>query len=132
MGAKLSGRLTPTGGGAPPSGRGELYANLESCADRMWHAARLFHSGKAPLVLLTSGSDPEHSATSEAEAMQQFMLDLGVSEQAMVLESRSRNTTQNAEYSAEILAEQGIASILLMTFAYHMPAAKGLFQAQGL
>ena len=77
-------------------------------------------------------SGPAHSAGSEAEAMRQFMWDLGVPDQALVLENRSRNTSQNAEYSAEILAGQGIHRILLVTSAYHMPRAKGLFEAQGL
>ena len=120
------------GGGVSPGGYGDLYPNLESGSDRVWHAARLFHASKAPLVLLTGGSDPSHSATSEAEAMGQFMRDLGVPGQALVLENRSRNTSQNAEYSAEILAEQGVNRILLVTSAYHMPRAKGLFEAQGL
>src|SRR5690554_4466160 len=94
------------GGGVSPAGHGGLYPNLESGSDRVWHAARLFHASKAPLVLLAGGSDPEHSATSEAEAMRWFMMDLGVAGDAIVLESRSRNTSQNAEYTAEILAEQ--------------------------
>ncbi|ADQ00062.1 YdcF family protein [Marinobacter adhaerens] len=113
-----------------PVSIGELYPNLESGADRVWHAARLFNASKAPLVLLTGGSDPSHSAASEA--MRQFMRDLRVPGQALVLESRSRNTSQNAEYSAEILTEQGVNRILLVTFAYHMPRAKALFEAQGL
>ena len=120
------------GGGVSPAGQGDLYPNLESGADRVWHAARLFHASKAPLVLLTGGSDPSHSAASEAGAMGQFMRDLGVPGQALVLENRSRNTSQNAEYSADILAEQGINRILLVTSAYHMPRAKGLFEAHGL
>jgi len=120
------------GGGVSPAGHGELYPNLESGADRVWHAARLFHASKAPLVLLTGGSDPKHSVTSEAEAMRRFMVALGVPEQVILLEQQSRNTTQNAEYSAEILAEQGVNRILLVTSAYHMPRAKGLFQAPGL
>jgi len=120
------------GGGVSPAGQGDLYPNLESGADRVWHAARLFHASKATLVLLTGGSDPEHSATSEAEAMRRFMVDLGVAGQSILLEKQSRNTTQNAEYSADILAEQGVNRILLVTSAYHMPRAKGLFEAQGL
>src|SRR5690554_392802 len=120
------------GGGVSPGGYGDLYPNLESGSDRVWHAARLFHASKAPLVLLTGGSDPSHSAASESEAMGQFMRDLGVPGQAMVLENRSRNTSQNAEYSAEILAGHGISRILLVTSAYHMPRARRLFEAQGL
>lgn len=120
------------GGGVSPASTSELYPNLESGADRVWHAARLFHASKAPLILLTGGSNPEHSATSEAEAMAQFIQDLGVSPEAILLERRSRNTTENVKYSAEILAERGINRILLVTSAYHMPRAKTLFEAQGL
>ena len=64
--------------------------------------------------------------------MRQFMRDLGVPGQVLVLENRSRNASQNAEYSAEALAEQGVNRILLVTSAFHMPRAKGLFEAQGL
>ncbi len=120
------------GGGVSPAGHGGLYPNLESGADRVWHAARLLHASKAPLVLLTGGSDSELSASSEAEAMRQFMVGLGVPGEAIVLENRSRNTSQNAEYSAEILAEQSISRILLVTSAHHMPRAKRLFDARGL
>lgn len=120
------------GGGVSPPDYGEDYPNLELGADRIWHGARLLLAGKAPLVLLSGGSDPAYSATSEAEAMRRFMLDLGVPSEAMVLEHRSRNTTENAECSAAMLAEQGIDRILLVTSALHMPRAKALFEAQGL
>jgi len=78
------------GGGVSPASHGDLYPNLESGADWVWHAARLFHASKAPLGLLTSCSDPEHSATSEAEAMRRFMVDLGGSRA-----SRSLGTTKS-------------------------------------
>ncbi|MGP9833515.1 YdcF family protein [Marinobacter sp. NSM] len=120
------------GGGVAPAGHGEPYSNLESGTDRVWHAARLFHASKAPRVRLTGGNDPDHGATSEAEAMRQFMIERGVSDRSIVLEQRSRNTSQNAAYSAEILAGAGDNRILLVTSAYHPPRAKGLFEAQGL
>jgi uncharacterized SAM-binding protein YcdF (DUF218 family) len=50
------------GGGVSPASIGGLYPNLESAADRVWYAARLFHAAKATLVLLTGGSDPAYSA----------------------------------------------------------------------
>lgn len=120
------------GGGVSPAGYGGRYPNLESGADRVWHAARLFHKDKAPIVLLSGGSDSEHSATSEAEAMRHFIAALGVSEGAILLEENSRNTTQNADYSASMLSERGITRILLVTSALHMPRAKALFKARGL
>ena len=120
-------------GGAvsPPSGS-LTEVHLTSVADRVWFAARLFHAGKAPLLLLSGGSDPQRHAYSEARAMATFLSDLGVPEQAMLFEETSRNTRQNAVFSATLLRARGIDRILLVTSALHMPRAVALFTAQGL
>lgn len=119
------------GGVSPPSGKA-TDINLGAAADRVWYAARLFHAGKAPLLILSGGYDPERHADSEARAMAAFMADLGVPAQALVLEEQSRNTRQNAAYSAALLKARGIDRILLVTSALHMPRAMALFTAQGL
>ena len=119
------------GGIAPPSGK-STEINLNAAADRVWFAARLFHAGKAPLVLVSGGSDPERDAYSEARASAVFFADLGVPAQAIVLEEASRNTRQNAAFSATLLKARGISQILLVTSALHMPRAMALFAAQGL
>jgi uncharacterized SAM-binding protein YcdF (DUF218 family) len=115
-----------------PTMDGELRLNLGSGADRVWQAARLFFASKAPLVPLIGGSDPEHSATSEAKAMRRFMVDLGVPGESIVLKNRRQNASQNAEYSAEIPAGHGVNRIRLVTSAYHMQRAMSLVNAQGL
>ena len=61
-----------------------------------------------------------------------FMQDLGVPAQAIALEETSRNTRQNADYSAALLKARDIEHILLVTSALHMPRALALFKAQGL
>ncbi|MDD5334886.1 MAG: YdcF family protein [Rhodoferax sp.] len=120
-------------GGAvsPPSGKSSDI-NLQSAADRVWYSARLFHAGKAPLLILSGGSDPERDAYSEARAMAIFLQDLGVPPDAMVLEETSRNTRENAALSATLLKARGIHHILLVTSALHMPRALALFTAQDL
>lgn len=50
----------------------------------------------------------------------------------MLLEECSRNATQNADFTADILARRGIDRILLVTSALHMPRSKALFEAKGL
>ena len=119
------------GGVSPPSGKA-TDINLGAAADRVWYAARLFHAGKAPLLLLSGGSDPQRHAFSEARAMAIFLQDLGVPEQALVLEEASRNTLENAAFTAKLLNERGIRHVLLVTSALHMPRALALFSAQGL
>ena len=114
----------------PPSGT-STEINLGR-AGRIWYAARLFHADKAPLVLLSGGGDLERQAFSEARAMALFLQDLGVPAQAVALEEASRNTRENAAFSAELLKARGIEHILLVTSALHMPRALPLFKAQGI
>lgn len=120
------------GGAVSPPRLGGSEIDLHTAADRVWYAARLFHAGKAPLLILSGGSDPERQAISEARAMAIFLADLGVPAQAIVLEEQSRNTRQNAANSAALLKARGIDRILLVTSALHMPRAVTLFMAQGL
>jgi uncharacterized SAM-binding protein YcdF (DUF218 family) len=110
-----------------------LTTELSSGADRAWHAARLYKAGKAPRVLATGGGLRWYGpARPEAPAILEFMAALGVPERAVLLETESLNTYQNALFSKPILEAHGIRSILLVTSALHMPRALAVFQAQGI
>lgn len=115
---------------APPAGRSS-ESNLGAAADRVRYAAHLFHAGKAPLILLSGGADPQQYRYSEARAMAAFLEELGVAASALLLEEDSRNTRENASYSASLLKAQGVGHILLVTSALHMPRARKLFSDQG-
>jgi uncharacterized SAM-binding protein YcdF (DUF218 family) len=120
------------GGAIAPPEAGQPYPNLGPAADRVWHAARLYHAGKAPVVVLSGGSDLTISEHPEAVAMGKLLQDLGVPASALLLEGSSRNTEQNARYSAALLRQQGVQRVLLVTSALHMPRALRHFEAQGL
>lgn len=120
------------GGTMDPPDALRPWPNLGQAADRVWHASRLFALGKAPVVLLSGGSDLSKSSQPEALGMRQFMLDLGVPASALLTEEFSRNTRQNAEMSAKLLRERGIQKVLLVTSALHMRRAVQLFEQQGL
>lgn len=109
---------------------GTGMADLSGEVDRLLHAVALYKAGKAPLLLLTGGNAPGYEP--EAISMNKLLLALGIPEQAMVLEEKSRNTWQNAEYSSRILQQRGIHRILLVTSAYHMARASVEFSRQGL
>ncbi len=121
---------------APPMPPKYPYPNLNNRADRIWQGARLYHAGKAPMVVLSGGFDPEISAFSEADAMASFLKDLGVPSAALRLEGQSITTAQNAQYVSQILQPNieknmgGIKHILLVTSAIHMHRAKALFEDQ--
>ena len=92
-------------GGAFSSGLGQWpYPDAGGNVDRYWHAARLYHAERAPLVILSGGRDPRRPESwSEAESGAIFLRDLGVPDAALVLESRARTTRDNATLVAEIL-----------------------------
>ncbi|MBL8251837.1 MAG: YdcF family protein [Candidatus Competibacter sp.] len=110
-----------------------LYPDLGAAADRVWHAARLFRAGKAPLILVSGGNLPwNNTQQPEAAAIAQLLQEWGVPPAAILLESGSRTTRENRDYSLPILQASGARHILLVTSALHMPRALALFEASPL
>ena len=129
-------------GGAigPPMPPKYPYPNLNNRGDRIWQGARLYHAGKAPIVVLSGAFDPEISPLSEADAMAMFIEDLGVPKNALRLEGESLSTAENAQFVSNLLkpylgdgkgSDGGISHILLVTSAIHMYRAKRLFEKEG-
>lgn len=113
--------------------RDRYGVNLYAASDRIWFGAKLFHAQRAPLVILSGGAaEGSGSEFPEASAMASFIEDLGVPEQALVLESESRTTRENAIDTLQILNQRGIHRILLVTSAQHMPRALATFQKLGI
>jgi uncharacterized SAM-binding protein YcdF (DUF218 family) len=107
---------------------------IGSAADRLLCAAQLYRAGKAPLILLSGGNVPflSSSATPEAVAASRILKEWGIPPSDILIESGSRSTRENAEFSRRILAEKGINRILLVTSAFHMRRASGTFRQTGL
>jgi len=121
-------------GGAFSSGLGQWpYPDAGSNVDRYWQAARLYHAGKAPLVILSGGRDPRRpDSWSEAESGAIFLRDLGVPDEALILESEARTTRDNATLVAEILEQRGLDKVLLVTSASHMRRSLATFRGAGI
>ena len=121
------------GGVMRPPRPGHPYPDLAAAADRVWHAARLYHAGKAPRLMLSGGrNDWEADWPSQAATMARFLEDLGVPPAAIVLEERSRSTYENAIYCAELMRVQGMKRSILVTSALHMPRSLAVFSAAGI
>ncbi|WLE98243.1 MAG: YdcF family protein [Candidatus Electrothrix communis] len=109
---------------------GTGLTDLGGGADRIIHAARLFKAGKAPLLILSGGNEPGYR--SEAEDMADILQLMDIPADSILLETKSRNTQQNAMYSQQILHQQGVKKILLVTSATHMRRAEALFSRIGV
>ena len=97
--------------------------------ERVRYAAQV--ARRTGLPLLASGGELERGAPPLAVRMQQVLEhELGVP--VRWTEGRSHSTRENARFSAEILAAEGIGRVLLVTHAWHMPRARAAFEGAGL
>ena len=96
---------------------------------RLHYAAQLQRQTGLPLLL--SGGVGSVGGLPQARVMADFS-EQQLSVAARWLESRSRSTAENARYSAELLRQQGIEQVVLVTQAYHMRRAEKHFRAAGL
>jgi uncharacterized SAM-binding protein YcdF (DUF218 family) len=113
----LGGGMTPA---VPPF---LMEPDLSDAADCVWYAAKLFHRGVARRIIVSGGSMSPLTAgpaTSEAEAMRRFLVDLGVPAEAIVSEGNSLNTLENIR---NVRAMVGDGRVALVTSGYHMPRA---------
>ncbi|WP_446011536.1 YdcF family protein [Candidatus Electrothrix sp.] len=109
---------------------GNGLTDLSGGVDRIVHAARLFKAEKAPLLVLSGGNAPGYR--SEAEDMADILQLMDIPADKMLLETKSRNTQQNALYCQEIFQQRGIRNILLVTSASHMRRAEAIFNGIGV
>lgn len=97
---------------------------------RVAAGARAWQAHRAPLVILSGGGGGGQG--SEARRMADAMERLGVPASALLLEERSRDTRDNAEYTADIAHRHGLRRMLLVTSSLHMPRASLLFREAGI
>ena len=69
--------------------------------------------------------------TEEADIARDILTDIGVSADRMAFERKSRNTWENAVYSADIMHPAPTQNWLLVTSAWHMTRAMGCFRKAG-
>jgi len=121
------------GGGTLSAEPPRQMVEVNGAGDRVLYAAWLYQQGKVRRILLSGGLlDWEIRQSTPAQDMAGLLQMMGVPPDALWLQTESRNTYQDAVYSARILQSEGVERILLVTSAWHMPRAMKLFQAQGL
>jgi uncharacterized SAM-binding protein YcdF (DUF218 family) len=105
-----------------PSGQasGSLRARAEA-------AARLFHAGRAPLVVATGAH--HRQPPGEAVVAREILWAAGVPESAVLIEEKSRNTHGNLLFARALVPDA--VRILLVTEPFHMARALYLARVNG-
>lgn len=96
---------------------------------RLNYAARIHRLTSLPLLL--TGGKPGFSDHAHAQVMADYLWKQ-MFIRATWLEKQSRTTEENARYSKQILAENAIDTVVLVTQSVHMRRAVLLFEREGM
>jgi len=132
-GAPQADAIVVLGGGVQGAAGRHTEAELSEAGDRVRKGAALFHAGKAPLIVLSGGNIEFLIGSGEAESAgtARMLESFGVPGDKILIEDRSQNTHENAEFTWKLLSACGVRHILLVTSAAHMPRSAGLFRHEG-
>jgi len=109
------------------SGSGNLSG---SAANRLLAAARI--NKKTGLPIIFTGGQVFKTSGNEAEIAKRQLLDLGLSENAVIMENKSLNTTENANFTKVLLTKYNYTKPILLTSAFHMYRAVINFNNAGI
>jgi uncharacterized SAM-binding protein YcdF (DUF218 family) len=105
---------------------------IRSAADRIVAAVALAHRYPNARIIFSGGSaDLIANDAREADYAGQIFAGLGIAKDRLIMERASRNTYENAVFSKAIASPKDGERWLLVTSAYHMPRAVGLFRKVG-
>lgn len=105
---------------------------LGEAAERLTEGVLLAHRLPRARVIFSGGSATILDASpSAAAAVADFIVGTGIAADRVILESASRNTRENATMTHDIIQPKPGERWLLVTSAFHMPRAMGVFREAG-
>ncbi|MDX9851147.1 MAG: YdcF family protein [Anaerolineaceae bacterium] len=122
------------GGGTESQQYPRQMTETNGAGDRVLYTAKLYQSGIVERIIL-SGGNIEWSGsrtTTPAQDMEELLLLMNVPKDVLILQDQSRNTAEDAQFSAEILRKRNIEEIILVTSTSHMWRSVALFEKQGI
>ncbi len=97
------------------------YPECFSAADRVVMAARLYHAGKAKVIIPSGGG----ALTAEKPLLETMQ----VPASAILCETEARDTAENATKTIALLKAKGYKKALIVTSSWHLPRAMMLFKS---
>ncbi len=122
LGGGFEGAINKARGGYELNSSGDRFVETAVLARRYPNARIVVSGGVGELIL-----DGEGDATTAFR----LLTALGVAPGRLVLESRSRNTYENAVFTKALVTPGPGETWLLVTSAFHMPRSKALFDKAG-
>ncbi|WP_333654286.1 YdcF family protein [Dissulfurispira sp.] len=107
-----------------------IGAPLEDMLGRIITAVRLQKRLNVPVIV--SGGAVFKGRKAEAPIVRRFLIDLGVPDKKVIIEDKSRDTIENAKYTAAICRKLGYNKPILVTSASHMRRSVMSFEKVGM
>ena len=111
------------------AGRGGLAVN--EAAERLTEGIRAARALPNTKVVFTGGVGALFDDAEAGASVHQYLIDAGVAPERIIIENASRNTYENAVFTRDLLKPRPEDRWLLVTSAYHMPRAVGIFRQAG-
>jgi uncharacterized SAM-binding protein YcdF (DUF218 family) len=101
--------------------------------ERGLHGAKLWHLGRAPMVICTGGNVPSVLAALdtvllEAEITRNVMSNAGVPDSVLVVLTGATSTREEAEEIAMFVKEKGLQSLTIVSSQFHMARVRRTFR----
>jgi uncharacterized SAM-binding protein YcdF (DUF218 family) len=122
LGGAIDTRQSNRFGDVALNGRAERITAFVTLAKR-YPEAKLVYSGGAGLIMEEQKSEAEHAKP--------LLVALGVAEARLILETRSRDTHENALFTKDLVKPAPGEVWIVVTSAAHMPRAMGTFKKLG-
>lgn len=101
--------------------------------DRFLQALDLYNHKRIKTILISSGAGSiQFRDQIESDLLKEFLVDNNVPDSVIFIDNKSDNTHENAKYTKDLLKENKLKSILLITSATHMRRSKWCFEKQGI
>ncbi len=105
---------------------------LIDAGERLSETVRLARQLPATQIIFTGGAGEVFLKAQDAgNAVRQYLLDVGLKPSRIAIERESRNTWENALFTKRLIKPRAGDRFLLVTSAWHMPRAMGIFRKVG-
>jgi uncharacterized SAM-binding protein YcdF (DUF218 family) len=97
---------------------------------RLDHALALYHRGIAPLIITLGGNGGDQY--NEGAVGREYLVGMGVPEEAIIAETESRNTGESARRIAVIARANGLRRLVIVSDGTHLFRIHAICAAEGL
>jgi len=100
--------------------------------ERIEHGLALYRRGDAPRLMFTGGYGGKGARFAESEVARRYAIRHGIPAEAIWIETRSQSTCQNLQEARQLLQDNGLDKVIVVSDPLHMARALRLSRKLGI